>query len=426
MKDVLTLILGGGAGTRLYPLTKIRAKPAVPLAGKYRLVDVAISNCINSELKKIYVLTQYLSASLNRHIAQTYTFDQFSQGFVETLAAEQRAEDSSWFQGTADAVRKHWLTIDNYDCETILILPGDALYRMDYRAMVRQHRETGADITVAVNTVDQRHAHHFGLLALDNDMRISEFREKPKTREDQRGLEAPPEVLAKFGVDNPGSDTFLASMGVYLFKRSVLHDFMANTNDIDFGKQIIPNSIKDREVYGFIFDGYWEDIGTIEAFYKAHMDLLEDTPPFQFAHLDQPVYTRARYLPSTKFTGAQLDKAVVADGCNIGKSRISHTVVGLRQTIGDHTTIEESILMGADYYNPAPLAPWESATACPIGIGDYCHIRKAIIDKNARISNEVKLLNTDNLETADGEFYYIREGIIIIPKNTSIPAGVKI
>jgi len=424
MKDILTLILGGGAGTRLYPLTKYRAKPAVPLGGKYRLIDVAISNCINSGLKKIFVLTQYLSASLNRHVSQSYNFDQFGDGFVDILAAEQRAEDSSWFQGTADAVRKHWMTLDNFDCDKILILPGDALYRMDYRAMVKHHSDTGADITVAVNVVDQAQAHHFGLLAIDEESRIVDFREKPKKREEQAGLEAPEAVLQRFGIADR-KDVFLASMGAYLINRDVLHKYMTGTDQIDFGKQIIPDAIKKFKVNAFLHDGYWEDIGTIEAFYKAHMLLLQDHPPFQFADSKAPVFTRARFLPTTRFVGSLIDHALVADGCNIGKATIRNSVIGLRSQICDHSTVEDSIVMGADHYDPAPLAPWQKGEGYNVhlGIGKYCHVRRAIIDKNVRIGDHVKILNEKNVQNADGDFYYIREGIVILPKGAVIPEG---
>lgn len=421
--NILTLILGGGAGTRLYPLTKIRAKPAVPLGGKYRLIDVAISNCINSNLKKIYVLTQYLSASLNRHVSQTYAFDQFVDGFADILAAEQRAEDQSWFQGTADAVRKHWATLDNFDCDYILILPGDALYRMDFRAMVEHHMKSGADVSLAVNTTKQRQAHHFGLLKIDPETRITDFTEKPKTREEQSGFEAPDQVLSRFGVEKGGEDLFLASMGIYLFKRSVLDHFMTATDQIDFGKQIIPEAIKTYDVRAFIFDGYWEDIGTIEAFYQAHMDFLKDNPPFQFAHQNAPIYTRPRFLPSSRLSGALLERTVIAEGCNIGKAKIQQSVVGLRSSIGDHSTVESSIIMGADYYEPAPVLVGSQKMDVKLGIGKYCHIRRAIIDKNVRIGDNVKILNEKNEQTADGEFYHIREGIVIIPKNAVIPDG---
>ncbi|MCC5877706.1 MAG: glucose-1-phosphate adenylyltransferase [Candidatus Sumerlaeia bacterium] len=427
MKRILTLILGGGAGTRLFPLTKYRAKPAVPLAGKYRLIDVAISNCINSDLKKIYVLTQYLSASLNRHVSQSYAFDQFNQGFVDILAAEQRAEDSSWFQGTADAVRKHWATLDNFDCDMIMILPGDALYRMDFRPMVERHIAAGSDISVAVNTVPRKIAHHFGLLAIDEEENIISFKEKPKTREEQEGLEAPPATLARFGVTEPNKDTFLASMGIYLFNRNALHDWMMNTGHVDFGKQIIPEAIDTQKVTAFIHSDYWEDIGTIDAFYEAHMDLLKPKPPYRFADPSRPVFTRPRFLPNTKIHGANLDQTAVADGCEIGRANIHRSVVGLRTHIGDFSTIEDSIIMGADSYDPAPRAPWESGTIeIPLGIGKYCHIRRAILDKNVRIGDNVKILNEANVDNADGEFYYIREGIVIVPKNASVPSGTVI
>lgn len=426
MNNVLTLVLGGGAGTRLYPLTKYRAKPAVPLAGKYRLIDVAISNCINSNLRKIYVLTQYLSASLNRHVSQSYAFDQFSQGFVDILAAEQRLDDSSWFQGTADAVRKHWMTIDNYDCDLVMILPGDALYRMNYKAMLAEHLESGADISVAVNTTDVQHAHHFGLVRIDGTGRILEFREKPKTAQERAGLEAPPPLLSRFGIKRAG-ETYLASMGVYLFRRDVLHRWMMETDHVDFGKQIIPESIKQNHVRAHLFNGYWEDIGTIETFYKSHMDFLDETPPFRFADPEEPIFTRPRFLPTSRFIGSFLDQSVVADGSFVGRATIRRSVVGLRSLIGDHSTIEESILMGADYFNPAPTPPWEAAeTNIPIGIGKYCHVRRAIIDKNVRMGDNVKILNEANVVNDDGPFYNIREGIVILPKNAVIPAGTVI
>jgi len=427
MANVLTLILGGGAGTRLYPLTRDRAKPAVPLAGKYRLIDVAISNCINSNLRKIYVLTQYLSASLNRHIAQSYAFDQFGQGFVDILAAEQRAGDSSWFQGTADAVRKHWLTLDNYDCDHILILPGDALYRMNYNAMVRQHIESDADVTIAVNVTPQDQADQFGILAINEQGVITDFREKPKNAEEQAGLEAPAKMLEQFGLGNAREPYFLASMGVYLFKRSVLHKWMSETDHIDFGKQIIPESIKTSKVLAHIFKGYWEDIGTIAAFYKAHMDMLSDHPPFEFVDHSAPVFTRARFLPTSMFAGAVMDQSVVSDGCHIGRATIRKSVVGLRARIGNQTTIEESIVMGSDFFDSEGAAPWDrSKQQLPLGIGNYCHIRKAILDKNVRIGNDVKILNVNKLDSADGNFYYIREGIVLIPKNAVIPDGTVI
>ncbi len=426
MRNVLTLILGGGQGSRLYPLTRERAKPAVPLAGKYRLIDVAISNCINSGMKKINVMTQYLSASLNRHISQTYAFDQFSQGFVDVLAAEQTAETQSWFQGTADAVRKHWRTLDNADCDLIMILPGDALYRMDYRPMIEQHIATGAQVTLAVNTVPQKNAHHFGLLELDESGEISAFKEKPKTREEQKGLEAPKKILERFGIADSSDDIFLASMGVYLFNRDVLDGWLMDTEHVDFGKQIIPDSIKANKVYGYIFDGYWEDIGTIDAFYQAHMDFLAENPPFQFAKEDQPIYTRARFLPSTRIAGASLDKSVVADGCHIGQAKLHKSVIGLRARIDDHTTVEDSIVMGADFYREPCSPGTERHESVELGIGKYCHIKKAIIDKNVRIGDHVHILNPDNIQHADGEFYFIREGITIIPKNAVIPANTKI
>jgi glucose-1-phosphate adenylyltransferase len=426
MKKVMTIILGGGAGSRLYPLTEFRAKPAVPLAGKYRLIDVPISNCINADMKKIFVLTQYLSASLNRHVVQAYTFDQFQDGFVEILAAEQRAGDDSWFEGTADAVRKHWATFENFDCDVVMILPGDALYGMNFRAVLKHHRERGADITVAVNNVPRRIAHHFGVLRTDEEARITAFSEKPKTVEAQEGFEASPAVLEKFGIKPaPGEDMFLASMGIYLFNRDVLDYYMEQTKDLDFGKHIIPASIDRYNVSGYVFDGYWEDIGTIEAFYEAHMQFLAEDPPFRFADPEHPIYSRSRLLPSTRMAGAHLDRSVVAEGCTIGKSTINHSIIGLRSVVHDHTTIEDSLMMGADFYQDEPRAQYHPSAKAglAIGVGSYCHIKKAIIDKNARIGDNVKLLNEAGVKHADGDNYFIREGIIIVPKNAVIRDG---
>lgn len=426
MKKVMSIILGGGAGSRLYPLTQFRAKPAVPLAGKYRLIDVPISNCINADLMKIFVLTQYLSASLNRHIVQAYTFDQFQNGFVDVLAAEQRAGDDSWFEGTADAVRKHWDTFENFDCDLVLILPGDALYGMDFRALIEHHRSRDAEITVAVNNVPRRIAHHFGVLRLDDETRITAFREKPKTVEEQEGFEASSAVLEQFGITPaPGEDMFLASMGIYLFNRAVLDHYLRQTKDMDFGKHIIPSSIEQHRVSGYVFDGYWEDIGTIEAFYQAHMQFLDDDPPFRFADFEHPIYSRPRLLPSTRMAGSHLDRSVVAEGCSIGRSTINHSIVGLRSVIRDHTTIEDSVMMGADFYQDEPRSQYHptAKAGLELGVGSYCHIKKAIIDKNARIGNNVKLLNGDKVQNADGENYFIREGIIIVPKNAVIEDG---
>jgi len=421
MAKTLSIILGGGAGSRLFPLTKYRAKPAVPLAGKYRLIDVAISNCINSGLRDIFVLTQYLSASLNRHVAQTYTFDIFSNGFVEILAAEQREEGGHWYQGTADAIRQHWNTFDAPGLEHFIVLPGDALYAMDYRPMIQHHIDSGSDVTIAVNTVHRSMAHHFGLMALDTNGSVVDFREKPKTAEGQKGLEAPPEMLAHFGDRFRGqeNDTFLASMGVYIFSRKVLKKYLLETNLDDFGKQIIPDAFQNHKCHGFIFPGYWEDIGTIKAFYEAHVGLLKDPPVFNFADPNWSMFTHPRFLPNIYAANANLENCRVAEGSNLIGCTIRNSIIGLRSQIGDDAVVEDSIIMGCDHFE-------DDSHKIPMGIGSRSVIKRAIIDKNARIGRGVKILNIDNVEERDADCYNIRDGIVIVPKNVVIPDGTVI
>ena len=424
MNRTMTVILGGGAGSRLFPLTKFRAKPAVPLAGKYRLIDGAISNCINSGLHHIFVLTQYLSASLNRHIAQTYGFDIFRNGFVEVLAAEQTNEGGKWFQGTADAIRQHYNTMEQFDKDLVLVLPGDALYAMDYRPLIEQHRRSGSEITIAVNTVPRNVAHHFGLLALDKDGTIKEFREKPKTREAQAGIEAPQEILQAFGIQAPAGDTFLASMGVYLFNRSVLEKYLNETEFDDFGKQIIPAAISEHKTKGFVFPGYWEDIGTIRAFYDAHMMLLEDTPRFNFVTPTNPVFTRPRNLPMIHATSCSIERALIAPGSRLEGGVVKNSVIGLRATIFKGAKVHDSVLMGADYYENE--MPAHLHGEIPIGIGEGSLVKGAIVDKNARIGKNVVIANEKGVMEEMNDTYCIRDGIVIIPKNAVIPDGTVI
>lgn len=417
MKSTCTVILGGGAGTRLYPLTKYRAKPAVPLAGKYRLIDVAISNSINSGLRYIFVLTQYLSSSLNRHVAQTYTFDMFTPGFVEILAAEQGEAGGQWYQGTADALRQQWHTFDLAGLDLFLVLPGDALYSMDYEKMIQEHRASGAEITVAVNTVDRAKAHHFGLLALDKSGAIVDFREKPKG-EAMNGIEAPAEMLAQFGGRFKAGETFLASMGVYIFNRPVLARYIRETAMVDFGKEILPDAINTHKCHGFVFPGYWEDIGTIEAFYQAHMGLLESPPVFSFSEPGRPIFTRPRFLPNIHAKDANLENCRIAEGSNLIGCTLRRSIIGLRSRIGKDAVLEDTILMGSDYYeSEGPKSD------VPLGVGERSVIKRAIIDKNARIGRGVKIMNIANVREADHENYYIRDGLVIIPKNAVIPDG---
>jgi glucose-1-phosphate adenylyltransferase len=420
--NLLAVILGGGAGTRLFPLTQQRSKPAVPLGGKYRLVDIALSNCINSDVFKMFVLTQYNSASLNRHLAQTYRFSQFSNGFVEVLAAEQTPESGQWFQGTADAVRQVLPHIRDWGIDTLLILSGDHLYRMDYRQFLARHYETNADVTVSVTPCDAASASEFGLLKTDADGRIIEFKEKPKGEE----LESMRVDTSSLGLSQAeaGGRPFLASMGIYVFKYEQLEQLLAEDSTwVDFGREIIPAAIKERNVQAYLFDGYWEDIGTISAFYRANLDLTSKIPKFNLFDAEAPVFTRARYLPPSKLEESQIRDSIVSDGCIISGAAITNSVVGLRSRISKGVLIDSSFLMGADYYQTIEEMRGDLVASLPrVGIGEGTVINRAIIDKNARIGSGVRLLNEAKVAEADGpdNSYYIRDGIIIVPKNALI------
>ncbi|MEH2294759.1 glucose-1-phosphate adenylyltransferase [Nostoc sp.] len=426
MKKVLSIILGGGAGTRLYPLTKLRAKPAVPVAGKYRLIDIPVSNCINSEIFKIYVLTQYNSASLNRHIARTYNFSGFSEGFVEVLAAQQTLENPNWFQGTADAVRQYLWLLEEWNVDEYLILSGDHLYRMDYRLFIQRHRETGADITLSVIPIDERRASDFGLMKIDDSGRVVDFSEKPKG-----------DALTKMRVDTSilgltkeqaQLQPYIASMGIYVFKRDVLIKLLKESLErTDFGKEIIPDASKDYNVQAYLFDDYWEDIGTIEAFYQANLALTQQPqPPFSFYDEEAPIYTRARYLPPTKLLDCHITESIIGEGCILKNCRIQHSVLGVRSRIESGCIIEESLLMGADFYQASVERQSNIGKGdIPVGIGADSLIRGAIIDKNASIGHDVKIINKDNVQEADreGQGFYIRSGIVVVLKNAVIPDG---
>lgn len=424
MKRVLGIILGGGAGTRLYPLTKLRAKPAVPLAGKYRLIDIPVSNCINSDILKIYVLTQYNSASLNRHISRTYNFSGFSEGFVEVLAAQQTAENPNWFQGTADAVRRYLWIMKDWDVDEYLILSGDHLYRMDYSQFVKRHRETNADITLSVVPIDGSRASDFGLMKMDDDGRIVSFKEKPKGAE----LESMQVDTTRLGLtpEQAKETPYIASMGIYVFKKSVLEKLLQDLPDqTDFGKEIIPNAAEDYNIQAYLYDGYWEDIGTIEAFYKANLALTQQPqPPFSFYDEKAPIYTRPRYLPPTKLLDCHITESIIGEGCIIKECRINHSVLGIRSRIEAGCIIEDSLLMGADYYEPfAERVINSEKGAVPMGIGADSLIRKAIIDKNARIGRKVQIINKDRVSEASREDqgFFIRSGIVVVMKNALIP-----
>ncbi len=427
MKRVLAIILGGGAGTRLYPLTKYRAKPAVSLAGKYRLIDIPVSNCINSEILKIYVLTQFNSASLNRHIARAYSFSQFSDGFVEVLAAQQTPENPSWFQGTADAVRKYLWLLESFDVDEFLILSGDHLYRMDYRLFIERHRSTGADITLSVVPIGEDLASSFGLMKIDGSGRVVDFYEKPKG-DALRQMQVDTTTLG-LTPDQAKQKPYIASMGIYTFKRQVLIDLLKRSLDqTDFGKEIIPGSAKDYNVQAYLFDGYWEDIGTIEAFYRANIALTyQPQPPFSFYEDSAPIYTRSRYLPPSKLLDCQIIESIIGEGCILKNCRVANSVVGLRQRIHADCVIESSLLMGSDYYEPSSESSQHLTRGkIPIGIGEGSVIRKAIVDKNARVGRNVQIVNKERVEEAEREDlgFYIRSGIVVVLKNAVIPDGM--
>lgn len=430
MKKVLAIILGGGAGTRLYPLTKLRAKPAVPLAGKYRLIDIPVSNCINSEIYKIYVLTQYNSASLNRHIARAYNFAGFTDGFVEVLAAQQTPSSTNWFQGTADAVRQYLWLIEEWDVDEYLILSGDHLYRMDYRQFVQRHRDTQADVTLSVVPMDQRRASDFGLMKIDDAGRVIDFSEKPKG-DDLLQMQVDTSVLG-LSPDQAKEKPYIASMGIYVFKRDVLIDLLNSApNQTDFGKEIIPASAKDYNIQAYLFDEYWEDIGTIEAFYDANLALTKQPQPdFSFYDENAPIYSRARYLPPSKLLDCQVTESIIGDGCILKNCRIQHSVLGVRSRIEAGCTIEDSLIMGSDFYQPFAEEQSECDTNSDVclGISANTTIRRAIVDKNARIGCNVQIINKDRVEEADRENqgFYIRSGIVVVLKNAVIPDGTVI
>jgi glucose-1-phosphate adenylyltransferase len=423
--NILAVILGGGAGTRLSPLTLLRSKPAVPLGGKYRLVDIPISNCINSDILKIFVLTQYNSASLNKHIATTYRFSQFSNGFVEILAAEQTPQNPQWFQGTADAVRQVLPHIYDWGIDTLLILSGDHLYRMDYRKFIARHFETEADVTISVVPFVREQAEDFGLMKMEPTGQITEFREKPKGEalEEMRVDTTPFGLSAEEAARRP----FLASMGIYVFKFDWLVELLKRDPSWnDFGKQVIPAAIETGNVQGYLFDDYWEDIGTIDAFHRANLDLTATIPKFNLFDTDAPVYTRARYLPPSKVNNCHINSSIISEGCIISRAVITRSLIGVRTRIDFGASIEDTYVMGADFYQSIDEMERDAREGKPrIGIGEGSVIRNAIIDKNARIGAGVRLVNERRLvdEAAPDGSWYVRDGIIIVPKNGIVRDG---
>ncbi|MEN8172044.1 MAG: sugar phosphate nucleotidyltransferase [Chloroflexota bacterium] len=409
-KKILGVIMGGGRGSRLFPLTRDRAKPAVPIAGKYRLIDIPISNCINSGIHRIAVLTQFNSVSLHRHINQTYNFDSFNRRWVQIWAAEQtlNTKDEGWYQGTADAVRKQLVEIQSTGTEHVLILAGDHLYRMDYAKMFQYHQEKNAEITVAVQPVSTEQAPRFGILKRDPNGMISDFVEKPKD----------PQVQKAFVSRTEEARPFLGSMGIYLFNTRALVKLLGNTTDDDFGGQVIPKAIGTHRVAGFDFDGYWEDIGTVRSFYETNLALATPESPFLFQDRDNPIYSRPRFLPGTLVDGATLENVMLADGCRIGKAVIEGAIIGLRSQIQDDVILRDTILMGADYFDPLDGVPENDI---PLGIGANCKIEGALIDKNARLGEGTIIKPFPRGTEIEGNLWCVRDGIVVIPKNTVLP-----
>ncbi len=421
-KKVLSVIMGGGRGTRLFPLTKERCKPAVPLAGKYRLVDIPISNCLNSGFNRIFLLSQFLTASLHRHVQKAYNFDAFGAGFIDILSAEQTEKSSAWYEGTADAVRRNLVHFNSHRHDYVLILSGDQLYRMDFAQIVDQHVATGADVTIAAIPFPVSKVEGLGLMRVGDDLSITEFVEKPKDPAIISGLAISPALEAK--LSNPGTEKHcLASMGIYVFSREALRSALDN-NMKDFGKEVIPALLGKAKLFSYIFEGYWEDIGTVKAFFDANLALAQPLPPFNFFDRGAPIYTHARYLPASKVNRCQIDHVVIGDGCLVTDSTLKRCVIGIRSILGENSNLEDVVMMGADYYQTEKEVLADKAQNRPsIGVGRNCRIRHAIIDKNARIGDGVTLSPEGK---SDGDFAHgvvIRDGILCVTKDAVIPSG---
>jgi glucose-1-phosphate adenylyltransferase len=428
MYDVLSLILGGGRGTRLYPLTKLRSKPAVPVAGKYRLIDIPISNCINSGLQRVFVLTQFLSVSLHRHISNTYKFDPFSRGFVELLAAQQTNEAADWYQGTADAVRQQLRYVIEDPCKEVLILSGDQLYRMDFRQLLQTHRESKADATLAVLPVPRSQVEGFGIVRVDESGKVIGFVEKPKTDAELEPVRMSDEWLARHGVHGTGRP-YLASMGIYVFNRQALLDLLtAKPLATDFGKEVFPRSLRSHRVQAHVFDGYWEDLGTVKAYHEASLALAGDNPPFDFHSPEGVIYTRMRFLPASRISAATVRQCLISDGCIVqGGATLERCIVGVRSRLGRNVVIRDTVLIGADRFETDMERLANRQRGVPdIGIGDNSVIEKAIIDKDCRIGRNVRITNARGLTEAETEQWVIRDGIVTIPRGTTIADGTVI
>jgi len=417
MDDVLGVILGGGRGSRLFPLTEQRSKPAVPLGGKYRLIDIPVSNCLNSDLRRMFVLTQYNSESLNRHLSNTYKFDAFSNAFVSVLAAEQTEESPDWFQGTADAVRQNLRYFRSHRFRDILILSGDQLYQMDYRKMVETHRSAQADVTVAVTPVAAEVTAGLGILRMNAQGRITHFEEKP-------GADRLPELVSEVPGMGPA---YLASMGIYLFDRDALEREIAEPSLVDFGRHVIPQAVPKARVHAHVYQGYWEDVGTIRSYFEANLALCESMPPFDFYDASRPVYTHPRFLPASKVEGCHVRRSLVSEGCIMVGAEVDRAVIGIRSRIGHGTRIRNSLILGADYYETVEeIAKAVGRGVPPLGIGADSVVEGAIIDKNARVGRGVRIGPADGRPDQDGEGFFVRDGIVVVPKHAVIPDGASI
>jgi len=417
MKDVLCVILGGGRGTRLFPLTKERCKPAAPLLGKYRLIDIPVSNCLNSGFNRIYILTQFLSESLNKHISRTYKMDALSKGFIEVMAAEQSMEDTDWFQGTADAVRRCLKHFNDPATKHIMILSGDQLYKMDLMEMYRRHLEKKAELTIACNYVPPEDVPGLGIMGVTGDSVIDRFVEKP---EDASQIE-------DMAVTHNGEKRFPGSMGIYLFNKDTLREVLSKDKKADFGREIIPDTISTKRTYAYLFDGYWRDIGTIKSFYEENLCLTDPMPPLNMFDEKWQIFTRTRYLAPAKIEDCSIERSIVTEGAILHSSEIKHSVIGIRFRVGEGSVIEDTIAMGCDYYETIKDMERDSAQDLPrLGVGKNCHIKQAILDKNVRIGDNVKIINSGDVENVDGPNYHIRDGIVVIGKNAVIPSGTVI
>jgi len=428
MQDVLTLILGGGRGTRLYPLTQQRSEPAVPLAGKYRLIDVPMSNSLNSGLNRIYVLTQFLSVSLHQHIAQTYKVGPFNTGFVEVLAAQQTNEAAGWFKGTADALRQHSRHVREDSCTDILVLSGDQLYRMDFAKLVHRHRETKADVTLAVLPVDHEHAKRLGVVRLDESDRVQCFQEKPQSEPDLQLLQTPAETMESRGIRCPGKP-YLANMGMYLFTRRAYFDLLdRNPATMDLVNEILVPAVTTHRIHGYLFTGYWEDLGSIKSYHEANLALAGDSPPFDFNSSKGIIYTRMRNLPAARIKGADVVHCLLSDGCQVDAGcRLERSVIGLRSQIGPNVKMRDTILLGADRYeSPAEQVANRKRGEPDVGVAEGAVVQNAIIDKQCRIGRNVRIINARGLREFDGENYFIRDGIVVVPKGGVVKDGTVI